>query len=209
MGADDRTVRMVNFLADSAIDMQLLTFHAFRRDGQLFLAKQIETTAPVCRDTGGKTTRVTKETNLAFFTAKAEELKVTELVDKVKQFFRDRLPAYEWPGKYSYSFSLMEKSERGNPTYRVYVSVGLHDGKPGKLTVTFTQNACQVAQETLNEFQAAHPKVAKMNEKYQQLEVAVTESSWEALSEVIDPMIPTIMTSWKAKQAEEPEETGS
>ena len=157
LGADDRTVKMVNFLADSALDIQLLTFHAFRRDDKLFLAKQIET-SPV-KPPGDKK-RLTKESSLAFLSTKAEELKVTELLDNVKKFFRERLPAYEWPGKYSYSFSMIEKTEKGKPTYRVYVSFYLHDKKPGRATLIFTQNAYQVAQEVLVQFQKDHSKFA-------------------------------------------------
>lgn len=207
LGADERTVRMVNFLAKSAIDIQLLTFHAFMRNDQLFLAKQIETSVPVSKEIGVRTTGVTKEGNKAFLTAKAGELKVTELLDKVKRYFRERLPAYEWPGKMSYSFSLLEKTEKGTPTYRVYVSMYLHDGKPGELTLTFTQNAYQIAQETLSKFQVTHHNFAKMNEKYQQVEMSVTESNWEEISEAIEPVVPDIVENWKAKQAGDTEET--
>jgi hypothetical protein len=46
LGADERARRIVNFLADAGIDIQLLTFHAFRSDGKLLLARQIESVAP-------------------------------------------------------------------------------------------------------------------------------------------------------------------
>ena len=43
LGADDRTERMVKFLASSSsMDISLLTFHGFDYDGKTLLAKQVE-----------------------------------------------------------------------------------------------------------------------------------------------------------------------
>ena len=46
LGVDDRARRVVNFLAESQVDIQLMTFHAFREAGKLFLARQIESASP-------------------------------------------------------------------------------------------------------------------------------------------------------------------
>ena len=46
LGADDRTERMVRFLAqNSGMDISLLTFHAFDYNGKTILAKQVEVEA--------------------------------------------------------------------------------------------------------------------------------------------------------------------
>ena len=43
LGADDRTERMVKFLAvNTGMDISLLTFHGFAYDGKTFLARQVE-----------------------------------------------------------------------------------------------------------------------------------------------------------------------
>ena len=60
LGVDDRGRRVVNFLAESQVDIQLMTFYAFREDGKLFLARQIEGESP--RPDPG--VRATKESNL-------------------------------------------------------------------------------------------------------------------------------------------------
>ena len=46
LGVDDRARRVVNFLAESQVDIQLMTFYAFREAGKLFLARQIESPKP-------------------------------------------------------------------------------------------------------------------------------------------------------------------
>ena len=40
------------FLAESQVDIQLMTFYAFREDGKLFLARQIESESPKSPDDG-------------------------------------------------------------------------------------------------------------------------------------------------------------
>ena len=46
LGADDRTERMVRFLAENTgMDISLLTFHGFAYDGKTLLAKQVEVEA--------------------------------------------------------------------------------------------------------------------------------------------------------------------
>ena len=52
LGVDDRARRVVNFLAESQVDIQLMTFYAFREDGKLFLARQIESESPKSPDDG-------------------------------------------------------------------------------------------------------------------------------------------------------------
>ena len=48
LGADDRTERMVRFLAENTgMDISLLTFHGFAYDGKTLLARQVEVEAAV------------------------------------------------------------------------------------------------------------------------------------------------------------------
>jgi hypothetical protein len=46
LGVDDRARRMVNFLAESGGDIQLLTFQAFRDEMGTILARHVETVDP-------------------------------------------------------------------------------------------------------------------------------------------------------------------
>ena len=42
-----------------------------------------------------------------------------------------------------------------------------------------------------------------MNEKYQQIEISLTNDNWQTVSQSIEEIIPAIVTGWKAKQSEE------
>lgn len=46
LGVDSRALRIVNYLSKSGIQIRLLTFNAFEHDGQLFIARQVESQEP-------------------------------------------------------------------------------------------------------------------------------------------------------------------
>ncbi len=203
LGVDERTLRMVNFLADSGVDIHLLTFHAFQKEGKLFLAKHVESTMPAAKDTGSVSQGVTKKTNQDILNANAERLGVKDFLETVKSYFREQLTAYEWPGKTSYSFSLFEKTESGNPTYRVYVSVYLEPNKPGSLNVIMQKNAIEAAPQELETLRTTLPDTVKYNPKYQQIEISVTDSNWANVLGQLDLVMPSVIKGWKSKQHEE------
>ena len=45
LGVDERTTRMVRFLADGGMDLSLLTFHGYSHDGRTLLARQVQVEA--------------------------------------------------------------------------------------------------------------------------------------------------------------------
>lgn len=200
LGVDERALRMVNFLADSGVDIHILTFHAFHKEGKLFLAKHVEST--IAKDMGSISQGVTKKTNQDILNANAEQLRVKDFLETVKSYFREQLTAYEWPGRTSYSFSLFEKTESGNPTYRVYVSVYLDFSNPGFLIVILQKNAVEAAPHELEKLPEILPNIAMYNSKYQQIEISVNDSNWENVLEQLDLVMPSVIRGWKSKQHE-------
>ena len=99
LGVDDRARRMVSFLADSDIDISLITFHAFEENGRILLARQVEVEAkpPV------GATSITKTLNLEKLQDRVEKLGIDSFYYKMAAFIRDQLPAYEWPNPGGYS----------------------------------------------------------------------------------------------------------
>lgn len=208
LGADERALRMVNFLADSGLDIQILTFHAFERDGRLFLAKHVESTAPSPR-VGAGVQRITKKDNYEMLFANAEQLGIKDLLERVRKYFKGNLPpaAYEWPGKESCSFYLPEKTERGNSAPRVYFSVYLRRHTPRKLRLMLNKRVVDAASKEIQEFQNQVPE-ATLNEKYDQVEVDFSMDQWDKLSSSLDSLVPAVERGWKAK-VEESEEIES
>ena len=94
LGADDRTERMVRFLAqNSGMDISLLTFHAFDYDGKTILAKQVEVEAaeePSRRSTRRRRTQTELDQD---FDEKMARFGVRDLVDEVRGMFNENWPA--------------------------------------------------------------------------------------------------------------------
>ena len=93
LGADDRTERMVRFLAEnSGMDISLLTFHGFGYDDKTLLAKQVKVEGS--SESGARTTRrylsvAEKQERLD---AHIEESGMSELFDAVSNMFRETWP---------------------------------------------------------------------------------------------------------------------
>lgn len=93
LGADDRTERMVRFLAENTgMDISLLTFHGFAYDGKTFLAKQVEVEAaadPGPRRSTRYVSRAEKRERLA---RRVEDSGVSEIVGAAKSMFEENWP---------------------------------------------------------------------------------------------------------------------
>ena len=102
LGVDERAKRMVAFLAQSEIDISLITFHGFRQNDEILLARQVEVSSVT--ETGQ--VRSTKLGNQAKLDKLLAELGIKEsydaLVTAVKAGLGDS--AYQWPNTTGYTF---------------------------------------------------------------------------------------------------------
>jgi len=152
LGADERTRRMVDFLTRAGVNMSLITFHAFERDGQVFLARQVELAEPERIESP----KYTKEQNLEAMKALAREKDAETLVLSAAAYIREQVPsAYEYPVRSGFSYSLSEQTDEGKPTYRVYVSLYVASSLQRTIQVVFQQRAIDAAQEGFHGFQKA------------------------------------------------------
>jgi len=148
LGADDRTRRMVSFLADSDIDISLLTFHGFKQDSTVLLARQIEIQAKKPTTS----TAVTKRTNLEKLQQRVTKVGVDGFYYELAEFFRSQIPGYEWPNPGGFSYYLTEMTETGTATNRVYVSLYIYDAHPGKIEIRLHGRAVEAAGEGFQTF---------------------------------------------------------
>ena len=148
LGADDRTRRMVSFLADSDIDVSLITFHGFQDGENVILARQVEVETP--------DVTITKDTNLKKMNDKIAKLGVESFYETLAKYFQQRLsPAYQWPNQGGYSYYLPEITESGSQSNRVYLSLYLHDHKPGKTQIYMHPRALEALGEHFPELKTS------------------------------------------------------
>jgi hypothetical protein len=198
LGVDRRALRIVNFLAKSGIQISLLTFNAFNRDGALFLARQVESVDPSSGPSNVASTSQTKESNLQALRANAAKLGVGDFIQQVADFIGQRIPAYRWPGKTTYAFSLTEHTDKGKPTLRVYVNLSLNWTKKGSLTLLLQDRAVRVLGEDSDLIATELKDRAKKN-KWGQIEVTLTQETWPTLSATLEKLLTRLVDGWKAK----------
>ena len=219
LGADDRTTRMVKFLAEnSSMDISLLTFHGFEYDGKTLLAKQVEVAAP---EEPGPRTRsgyVSREERMRAFNARARDLGVTDVVEAVRQMFvqtsievyQGRFSAvHESPGVYSIAFQILEETASGKYSYRAYFNISM-EGQPGKVRIDFYPRAIQLCLERFNElvqqdpFEKRAPSWARTTEQVQWDIVLPLNSmeEWKAHEEKVTTVTRAVYTAWESDSGE-------
>jgi hypothetical protein len=199
LSADDRTRRMVDFLSKGGLDISLITFHAFNKGDNLFLARQVEVQV---REPAGQQKRYTKSTNLEALKALASRIGSAKLLEIMAQFVRNKLPAYEWPSRSGYSYSLIERTERGTPSYRVYVAIYVYESHPGEVQLFFHRRSRQVVNELFETFLVQNRKRFRENRGHIETYMK-SEADWSNLSKSIEPLLQGIVEGWKERSQKE------
>lgn len=197
LGADDRTKRMVSYLSKNGVDIALITFYAFKKDEQVFLAKQVEIELAENEETQRQT--YTKSSNQENLMKLAAKINSTGILEKISGLIRtEMLSSYEWPGKTGRSFSLVEKTEEGKPTYRVYISIYLYENRHGSVQLVFQSRAIEAAKDKFFQFQ----------EKYKELTLDKSgaasiwlkdNKNWEEFAEDLKMVVSEMEKGWKEK----------
>jgi len=200
LGVDERTRRMVSFLADSEIDISLITFHGFEEGGETFLARHVEvqTTVPPEPQT------YSKKNNLAKLQEQVINIGIADFYYKISAFFRDKLvTAYEWPNPSGYSYYLIELTDTGRGTQRVYVSLYINDTQPGKVDIRFHPRAVEAASDNFEPIKNKFGSKIKIRPD-KGAEVWVNSlQAWEELVPYFEELCQAIVSGWKSKREQQ------
>ena len=114
LGVDDRTERMVRFLAESSdMAITLLTFHGFDYEGKTILAKQVEVEGPAEPDLRSTRRRRSMTELREEFDRQVASYGVRDLIDAVRGMFRENWPtSTERIGVHGLTIQLPEASRR-------------------------------------------------------------------------------------------------
>ena len=203
LGVDERTIRMVSFLTESDLDISLITFHGFKQGDDLILARQVE----VQSKPPGQTPIYTKKAKLEKLKQNVQLLKVEDYYYDISSFFRDQLPpAYEWPNPSGYSYTLMELTDSGTPSNRVYISLYLNSNKPGQVHIALQERAIEAASDNFDQI------VKPFKERITRGQSGVhsiwikSKTDWENLKSCFASLCESILMGWKRKQDQQTEE---
>lgn len=198
LGVDARTLRMASFLAKSDIDISLITFYGFEKDGNIFLARhlEVESKPPFA------TTR-TKMNNLEKLQMRVKDLHVGDYFYEMSAFFRNQLAAYEYPNPGGYSYSLSDISESGSPTYRVYIALYLSDPHPGRVEIAIYPRAIEVSLDAFNSIKDMFgEKIKYMSDGGAKIWIKSLHE-WQNMQSYFEQLCPAILEGWKKKRERE------
>lgn len=195
LGADDRTRRMVSFLAKSDLDVSLITFYGFKKEGRVFLARQIEVESKPQASSGGQ-----KATNMEKLQEKISKLAVGHYYFAMAKFFKDQIAAYEWPNPGGFTYYLPELTESGNESNRAYVSLYLNDTKPGMVQLYLHARAVEAVFAGCDEFKNELSEIMKiLPSGYAEVWIK-SRAHWEELAAFCSNLCPLIVSGWKQKR---------
>ena len=195
LGIDDRARRIVNFLADSRVDIQLLTFNAFRSGDTLLLARQIESRPPKPPIAPSST----KASNLKTLLETATNLGVKDLLTEVDDFIKQRLQAYSWPNQQGYSYYLQERTDAGKFTSRCYVSIWLDTKDHGALFLGVWARAVTAAGTMAEEF---FGNLDVNKDKHGITSLRFRAEDWPSLQELLGTFLAAVVEGWKRLSTE-------
>ena len=199
LGVDDRTERMVRFLAkNSRIDISLLTFHGFAYEGKTLLARQvrIESVAGV-GDGGAPDRKQTREETWNRLIQQAKTSGTWDLFEDANQIFRMVWSgARERANKSGLRFRL-----RGPRGLRSYARV---DPEEAGIRVVFFDRAVALCPE---EFQEAVGKVPydtrpsknKPLEPGTQIQFKFPADNWKEHRDTLDRLVHAVHGAWQQR----------
>jgi Holliday junction resolvase-like predicted endonuclease len=142
LGVDDRARRMVEFLANSDIEISLITFHGFDDGNDTYLARQIE----VAQRQQEQSPKASKTINLQKLLRKVKAAGVNNFFEHVTGILRAELNnPYEWPNQSGYTYYLPDITESGTLSNHAYVSLSVPDNSHGSLLLTLQERAALAA----------------------------------------------------------------
>ena len=202
LGTDDRTERMVRFLAEnSGMDISLLTFHGFAYDGKTLLARQVEVEgAP---DTVPRQSRryLSMAERSERLKRSKEEFGVSELFDAVRDMFREN---WRGPGEYigptALGFYLREHTQSGRRP-RAYARI---NPDPGRVRVIFYGRTLRLCPDEFDQAKHAIQFDTWGEGTYAELAFPVDSAGWETHKERLYALTQAVYEAWESRdQAED------
>ena len=148
LGADDRTERMVKFLAvNTGMDISLLTFHGFAYDGKTLLARQVE--VEPASDPGPRRRYPSPEERRELLKRKIEESSISETFSEVKDMFETNWPGLsKFPTKYGLSIRLRGRTYARIDPWKGHVTIVFFDRAKALCLDEFRQPVQEIRYET-------------------------------------------------------------
>ena len=214
LGADNRTERMVKFLADnSGMDISLLTLHGFEYDGKTLLAKQVEVegeTDPPNSPPRRTRRYVTRAERRRQLDARIKEYRSQDLFNDSIGMFRENWGGSgERPGAYGMNVRLRYRTESGRASWQRYARVD--PAGDGRIGIVFFPQAVALC---VDEFRPAiefeqipfqtWPKGREnqvLEDPDLEIQFLLTADEWETHKETLTALTQAVYKAWEASSS--------
>ena len=204
LGADEATRSMVAYLSEVGVDIMLITFYGFERDGELLLARQVEVERTV-PPKGGAAGRSEAERREAL-EQRAQDCDTAEELEDCRSLVEETMPkAYTQPLMSKYSFLLNHLSEAGNTTSRKYLGIRPISKGPS-LQLEIPERAHRVAPKQVESVMEKCSAELGKGGDYVRMRIG-TREEWPRLRAAIGDLFEAIYAGWEERRRGEQRNT--
>ncbi len=193
LGADDRTERMVRFLAKNALmDISLLTFHGFTYDGKTLLAKQVEVEAASDPGPLRPSRNVSRAERREQLAKRVDDSGMSETFGAAQGMFSENWPQSSTaPGAYGLRIMLRQ---------RAYARIGVSEGN---VTIVFFPRAKALC---INEFRQPAREIRHgtwptdrepVEDPDTEIHFKFTAEEWEEHKERLSALTTAVYEAWE------------
>ena len=212
LGVDDRTERMVNFLADNGMDISLLTFQGFARGDELFLARQMPVEAedkPASRPSRRRPNAAERMERIIRI---AEENGLRGLFTDACEMFRNawKNAHNENPVGVGLQFRLQGRTISSRRTYHPYARVDTWNAPNGKIGIVFRPDVIDLV--GVDEFKPFIESLEYLtfprnrDPLNTQVEFQLTRDEWAAHEDALSALAQAVYEAHQALQSAEASE---
>lgn len=202
LGVDDRTERMVNFLADKGVDISLLTFHGFEQDGKTLMARLMPVESHGESPSRRTRRRVSVEEGWELETKRSKERGVYDLFIDVMNMFRENWPASDENYGTRLEFGPSIRLRQPNGRRRAYALVTPYTGMVLIVFFPVSVELCkeefsllleQVRYQTYPKHRISNP----LEGSAPQIQFRVSNDEWEEHKEKLEGLTQAVYAAWE------------
>ena len=202
LGTDNRTERMVRFLADnSGMDISLLTFHGFNSDGKTILAKQVEVEGNEDSDSQPTRARRTIAELEEQLNSRIKRFEMRELFDAVREMFRENWlePYSERPAVHGLGIRLRNRSGTGRLRHVRYARI---DALSGTIRIVFFRESIDLCRDDFGPLleeipYQTHPRNREPLDDAKELHFLLSKDNWDIHKDGLATLTQEIYSAWQ------------
>ena len=199
LGADDRTERMVRYLAEnSGMDISLLTFHGFAYDGRTFLARQVEVEAAADRASRGPRAYVSWAERRERLARRVEDSGMVETFAAVEAMFKENWPKSSTkPGVHGLAIRLQSRSYARIEVWKERVAIIFYPLAKALCLDAFRQPVQEIRYDTW-------PKNREpVEDREAEIHFKCTAEEWEEHGQRLSALTKAVYEAWQKSGEQE------